>query len=132
LRRAVPKKGTDVSLVNTLGQLRVANEAGPDPLDVAALSAIEHLRQFGITTPIDVGRVLGRAAELMILGGSRPLPRPAAKPGEGGPLSAGDCPRCGAGVLTCREDRRKPSAGGPEVHRIFLACTMPECGYVES
>ncbi len=100
-----------------------------DLLDPVVLSTLEHLRRCGVNTPLGVTKVLGRATELLTRGTP---PRPRTKAVAHHPESGGDCPRCGASSLTIRADRRNPTSGTEAVTRFFLACSTPECGYVES
>lgn len=122
-----------MSILDAFQQPRVADQGDADALDLVALATIEQLRLSGITTVAGVGRVLDRAMDLMMRSRSRPLPQAGPKPDLAGETNAlGDCPRCGTGGLTFREDRRNRSSSGPAITRIFLACATPECGYVES
>ena len=122
-----------MSILDTFQQPLVVDQSAEDALDLVALKTIEHLRLSGITTAVGVGRVLDRAMDLMMRSRSKPLPQTGPKRNLAGEVNAlGDCPRCGTGGLTFREDRRNRSSSGAGVTRIFLACATPHCGYVES
>ncbi len=101
-----------------------------DALDAVVISTIEHLREAGVTTPMGVSQVLCRAAELLKRG-KLPIASAISVPSEM-PEPQGECPRCGAGALTFRADRRSSEGRASGVTRIFLACAQPGCGYAET
>ena len=102
-----------------------------DSVEVAAISTIEHLRGFRVTTSADVGRVLGRCIEIMLAGRSTRPSQSLNKAIAGSVDSMGDCPKCFSPSLAFHSEKPERRSTETGVTRICLACTMPECGFVE-